>query len=150
MRENPQPAHRPTAATFTRALRAAVVLAVLAASACGGEDAVDPLSPSFVSPAPTAPDATVYVLRGTVSEKDGGPIEGARVAAGATDPSDRDSSSTDITDGTGFYALSGLNRTVTLTIEAPGYEPAQIATIDVATSPVANFVLTRTLAASTY
>lgn len=149
MPENPRQAHHPTAATLTRALRAAVVLAVVGAPACGVEDAGDPLSPSFVSPAPTAPDATVYVLRGTVSEKDAGPIEGARVAAGATDPSDRDSTSTDITDGTGFYALSGLNRTVTVTVEAPGYEPVQIATIDVATSPVADFVLTRTLAAST-
>lgn len=150
MRDSLRPARLPAAPTVPSVVRTVALLAALMAPACGGEDVLDPLSQSVASSIPTGPDATVYVLRGTVSDTDGEPVEGARVAAAAAGPDDRDSSSTDITDGTGFYALSGLNRTVTVAIEAPGFEPAQVATIDVATSPVANFVLVRKIAAPTH
>jgi hypothetical protein len=127
--------------------RALVVPAVLAASGCSAGVTPTPLAPTGVSSATTAAAgvATAYVLSGTVIEKDGGPIEGARVAAVATEPNDPDSSSTDITDEAGFFALSGLNRYVSITAEAPGYEPAHIDAIDVARTPVATVALVRKL-----
>ncbi len=137
---------RSTAAHRLRTLgRALVVPAVLAAWGCSAGVTPSPLAPTGVASATTAAAgvASAYVLRGTVIEKDGGPVEGARVAAVATDPNDPDSSSSDITNEAGFFALSGLSRHVSVTAEAPGYEPAHIDAIDVARTPVATVALVR-------
>jgi hypothetical protein len=109
--------------TFS-AVRVVVVLAGLAATACGGSDGRPPLAPT-----PTAPVATRQVA-GTVVDTDNRPVGGARLSHG--------SASTE-SDPDGRFSLAlPVGASVLVSIDASGFEPRRW---DLGASPDANFRL---------